>query len=586
MAFIQLKNSAIYTIVGLLTLTSCESFLDREPLNEYSVATVYKTEQDIRLALNGLYAQIRGFNEDGNPKESEYYYTIFTDDAYDRRGAQQSSDLDFSPSQRALAFDWQPRYKMIRDVNEFLARAPQAQENFLNPELFERYIAEARFIRALNYARLNFLFGAVPLLTEPTDPNYFPTRTTREKVFDYVNKELSEIAEILPEKYTVASEQGRITRGAALAIKARHLLNAIDWYPDKNKLYTQAAEAAANVYNSKVYSLDQGETGYQNLFSRTAGSTNSNEAILTLNYNRDFKSHGYQVVILPKGAFSGSRANNSNYVGATDALVEVYQMKSNGKPIKETNAGYNPAKPWENRDPRLTTTILKGGDLIPIKGGDGLNNLYVYDAHPRKSPTVTLDNGQVISALDTDDVNKNGVNQTGYGYKKYMDFNFIEPQKGDIPYHFIRFSEVILMYAEALLGRDGNIQESMALVSEVRERVGLPNVSISYGAVNNVAEALTIILHERRVEFALEGPQRYFDIRRHRLGEQVFEDLNVYGIPLGEGRRANANVLEGDLDTGKKIIVGRRKFNADQYYLWSIPLEAIQQNPNLANDPV
>ncbi len=579
------KNILYLLIFTLVVASSCEEFLDKEPLNEYSVTTMYKTEQDIQFALNGLYRQLRGFNTGGNVNQSEYIYSMWTDNAYHRAGSNQSANLDFSPSKKTLGYDWESRFVTIRDVNEFLARAPQAEENFSNPELYKRYIAEARFIRAMNYARMNFLYGAVPLITEPTDPDFFPKRTTRKKVFDFVRNELTEIAEVLPEAYSEPGYEVRITKGAALAVKARHLLNAIDWHTDKAGLYAEAMEAASTVYNSGVYSLDQGVEGYQKLFTRESANGASKGAILTINYNLDFKSHAYELCILPKGAFSGTRTNNSNYVGVISSLVEAYQMKSNGLSVSSSDSGYDPANPWENRDPRLDITILKNGDIIPIKGGDGINDLYVFDAHPSKKPSVTLENGDVIKSITTDDVNKKGINKTGYNYQKYMDFDFIEPQSGDIQYHFIRFAEVVLMYAEAVLGKDGNISLAMSLVDEVRERVGMPNVATSYGGVGSNEEALKIILNERRIEFALEGPQRYFDIRRHRLGESVFSEPNVYGIPLGENRKADAKVLDGDLDDSKKIIVGTRTFNAYQYYMWPVPLKAIEQNPNLTEEP-
>jgi starch-binding outer membrane protein, SusD/RagB family len=580
-----MKNNILYLIIFVLAVSGCEEFLDKDPLNEYSVSTVYKTEKDIRFALNGLYRQLRGLNIDGNVNESEFSYSIWTDNAYHRSGSNQSSDLDFSPSKKVLGYDWASRYTTIRDVNEFLARAPQAKENFSDPELYDRYIAEARFIRAINYARMNFLFGAVPLITEPTDPDFFPRKATREKVFSFVNDELSEIAKILPESYSEPGDEVRITKGAALAVKTRHLLNAIDWYPNKADLYAEALEAAMDVYKSDVYSLDPGEEGYQKLFSRESANGASNGAILTINYNRDFKSHAYELCILPKGAFSGTRKNNSNYVGATSSLTEAFQMKSNGLPITDTESGYDAANPWMDRDPRLDMTILRSGEIIPAKGGDGINDLYVFDPHPKKNPSVVLENGKEINSVTTDDVNKNGINKTGYNYQKYMDYDFVEPQNGDIQYHYIRFAEVILMYAEAVLGKDENINLAMALVDEVRTRAGMPNVLTSYGSVTSVDQALDIILHERRVEFALEGPQRFFDIRRHRLGEQVFSDPNVYGIPLGKNGKADAKVLEGDLDDSKKIIVGTRTFSAEQYDLWPIPLEAIEKNPNLMGDP-
>ena len=568
-----------------LMFAGCNDFLEKDPLNEYSVSTVYQTENDIRFALNGLYRQLRGLNSAGaNSRQSEFLYVQFTDDGFNRVETH-SPDLDFSPSKVVVKEDWAPRYTIIRDVNEFLARAPQAKENFSNPDLYERFIAEARFIRAINYARLNFLYGAVPLLTEPTEPDFFPFRSTREKVFDFVNKELTEIVDILPERYNEPGDEVRVTKGAALAIKARHLLNAIDWYPDKAKLYSEAFVATSSVYNSNVYSLDAGKDGYQRLFTRESANGTSNGAILTINYDRDFKAHSYQLCILPKGAFSGVRKNNSNYTGATSTLVEAYQMKTNGLSVTNPESGYDPANPWNNRDPRLDITILKSGEIIPAKGGDGINDLYLFDSHPKKNPSVTLDNGTVIRSVKTDDVTKNAINKTGYNFQKYIDFDFIAPQAGDIQYHFIRFAEVILMYAEAALGKDGNIGLAMSLVDEVRERVGMPAVAESYGNISSIEDALNVILFERRIEFALEGPQRYFDIRRHHLAEELFSDPNVYGIPLGDNRKPDSKVLDGDLDNSKKVIAGIRTFNADQYYMWPVPQDAIERNPNLLEAP-
>lgn len=580
-----MKTRIIKILLATFVLFGCEDFLDQEPLNNLSVATVFKTEDDIRYALNGLYRQIRGLNAaGGNSRQSEYLYVQFTDDAVNRVETH-SSDLDFSPSLVNVEEEWAPRYATIRDVNEFLKRAVQAKDNFSDPVLFDRYMAEARFIRAINYARLNFLFGAVPLLTQPTEPDYFPKRALRIKVFDFVANEFTEIADLLPEEYSDSSDAVRITRGAALAVKARHMLNAIDWHPDKAGLYAEAADAAGDVYSSGIYSLDNGAEGYQNLFTRVSANGASSGAILTINYDRVFKDNKYQNTILPKGAFSGIKRNNSNYTGATSSLVEAFQMQTNGLSIHDAMSGYDPADPWTDRDPRLDITVLRGGEVIPVKGGDGVNDLYVFEPHPRKNPSITLPNGTTVNAVTTDDVNKNGINRTGYNYQKYMDFDFIDSAAGDIQYHFIRFAEVVLIYAEAVLGRDGDINLAMSLLDGVRTRVDMPNVATSYGPVGSMDQALDIILKERRFEFALEGPQHYFDIRRHRLGEKVFADTNVYGIPLGPNRKPNRNVDDGDLDDSKKVLVFTRNFTPDQYYEWPLPQNAIDNNQNLLEDP-
>ena len=560
-------------ILFVFLFSGCEDYLTRTPEGSYSEGSVWKTEADLQLALNGLYRQLPhpGSNNFGFPYKSEIIYQLFTEDGWDRAsgGAIRFANIDFNSSAIVIGHEWD-RYEIIRDCNEFINRAPLAD---LDEDLKQRLIAEARFIRAINYARLNFLFGAVPLVTEPTAPDFFPKRATREKVFEFVKQEFSEIAQILPLQYS-GNDIGRITKGAALAFKARHLLNAIDWHTNTAELYEEAREACESVYSSGVYSLDSGVEGYRKLFTSESEHGNSNEAILTSNFDPETRTHTYNRCMAPKGAFGGTN-KNSNYMGVTNSLVEAFQM-INGKDVHDSASGYDSANPWENRDPRLDITILRAGEEIPSKSSsDGINPTYIFDPHPKIKPQ---------GGVTTDDVNK-PTNPTGYNIWKYVEFDVVSSIECHVDYKVMRFAEVILMYAEALLGETGSIAPAMQLVNEVRTRVNMPDVETSYGAVAGLDEALNIILNERRFELATEGPQRFFDIRRHRLGEQIFADPNVYGIPLGTNRVPDKNVIEGDLDNSVKNLCGQKLFNPDTYYLWPVPQSAIDVNPNLMENP-
>lgn len=157
----------------------------------------------------------------------------------------------------------------------------------------------------------------------------------------------------------------------------------------------------------------------------------------------------------------------------------------------------------------------------------------------------------------------------------------------------MRYAEIILMYAEGLVGADGNIGQAIDLVDEVRARVSMPGVVDSYGAVSGTQEMIDVILLERRLEFACEGIHRFMDIRRYELGEDLFvsgtdpgEGPNVYGIPFGPGRVPDATVLEGDLDFSVKHIAGVRTFDPSTFYVWPFPQEALDSNPALAEDPI
>ena len=109
-----------------------------------------------------------------------------------------------------------------------------------------RLAAEARFIRAFIYERMLFVYGDVALVTAPQGVDFFPKRTDRKQVFDFVVAELTEIANQLPEDYD-GSEKGRITKWAALALLARTNLDAIGWHPNPSTLYAQAEAACSQV---------------------------------------------------------------------------------------------------------------------------------------------------------------------------------------------------------------------------------------------------------------------------------------------------------------------------------------------------
>ncbi|PCE66702.1 RagB/SusD family nutrient uptake outer membrane protein [Sediminicola luteus] len=566
------KLRYIPLLIATVLCISCEDYLERLPEQEYSEGSVWKVEADFDFALNGLYRQLPGFpsNNFGFANNSEFIYTIFTDDAWDRggKGAVRNADINFTSSSGVIGNEWS-RYNVIRDCNELISRAPNAE---FSEEIKEQYVAQARFIRAINYARLNFLFGAVPLVTEPTGPTDFPKRATREAVFDFVRSELDAIAQILPESYS-GNEIGKITKGAALAFKARHLMNAIDWHSDTNALYQEAKNATETIINSGVYSLDPGADGYARLFTTASEHGNSKESVLTSNYATGTRVHTYNRGMAAKGAYSGSNKHGC-YMGISNGLVEAFQM-NNGKDVHDKSSGYDDKNPWLDRDPRLDVTVLRAGESIPKKGGNGVDPTYIFDAHPKITPP---------GGVKTDDVNK-ATNPTGYNISKYIAYDVVSSTECHIDYKIMRYAEVLLLRAEALLGGDSDISGAIQLVDQVRNRVGMPSVNDSYGAIADVSEALEVILNERRFEFASEGPQRYFDIRRHRLGETVFADPNVYGIPLGKNRKPNKKVKEGDLNDAVKNICGQKLFNAATYYVWPIPQSAIDLNPSLLENP-
>ncbi|TKG95014.1 RagB/SusD family nutrient uptake outer membrane protein [Puteibacter caeruleilacunae] len=552
------KNTILYLLL-FLVCAGCEDYLEVQDLDEYSETSVFKTEKDISFALNNLYTFLPAPDvESSNPEIRPF---VWTDDAVFRsvNGNVQGADLGWTENSGFLGTFY--RYSAIRDINEFLARIPEA--TFTNEEKREQFTMEARFLRALIYERMVFAYGDVPLITEPTAPDFFPSRTPRLEVFNFVITELDAIGDLPKKSEYSADDAGRITRGAVLALKARAYLNALGWHTDKNAMYAGAEAACRAIVDGGEYDLEDGIAGFEKQFT-SAGDQNSTETVLANIYVPEFRTHTLGRRVAPKGSYTGPEgpSTNQSRVGYTASLIESFQT-TNGLFPKDDDT-YDPANPWENRDPRLKASAFLPGDILPARGTGEL--VYEFQPHPSINPSGKTDN---ITGR---------VNPSGYNFKKYVDYDLARIDQNDADYKVIRYSEVLLMLAEALAGQDKD-NEALPFLNEVRERVGMPAYTsanlpvVTKGSTGNAM--IDAILLERRYEFAGEGAQRWTDIWRYKLGDALLNGM-TYGIP-------KSTTEPGDL-VGAKYSIYEKTWD-DKFYLLPMPLSALDANDNLTQNP-
>jgi starch-binding outer membrane protein, SusD/RagB family len=216
-----------------------------------------------------------------------------------------------------------------------------------NTELIQRLKAETRALRAYFYMKLTGLYGDIPLITTPitTDESLSVERTSQNEVWAFINTELIEAANVLPITYTNA-DKGRLTKGAALGLKARANL----WAGS----FSEAAEAAKQVMDLNVYGLiDE----YGKLF--TYAFENSKEVLLDKQFLAGTITHNSFSFM---GPYS-QRNSSSSYV-PTKALADMFPIK-NGKDISDQSSGFDPMDPYANRDPRMRFTMFVDGDVLP-----------------------------------------------------------------------------------------------------------------------------------------------------------------------------------------------------------------------------
>src|SRR5690554_53583 len=237
-----MKRIISYNLCRILAVTllsalifSCNEVLDKTPIDSYSDAAVWKDEALTEAFANTTYKYLpHGFVL---PSGLRFLpYANISDECNSRNswstvgivimGNQSSAyggPLDVWTKTGSYNGSWN-YWKPISQVNKFLDKM---DESTIDEELKNRLIAEMRTIRAYSYFKLISHFGGVPLITKSfsLEDDFRIPRNTYEEVLDFIITELDESIGSLPLEYS-AENDGRITKGAAMAIKSRTLLYA------------------------------------------------------------------------------------------------------------------------------------------------------------------------------------------------------------------------------------------------------------------------------------------------------------------------------------------------------------------------
>ena len=552
------------SLIGL-SLSACDDLLTKAPLDSPSSATFYSNATELDMALSGIYRELWW-----QTRNLPFLFELdqATDIGFLRDGsyktvAQGEHDSDLFIFSTEM---WEKMYSGVAYSNDLLENMHRAR-NQVSEQYFQRVEGQAKYLRAFFYHFLTEFFGDVPFYIEtPSIEDAQLPRTPKSEIVQQIYADLDDAAQYLPASWS-GSDQGKITRGAALALKARVALY--------NEDYEIAAQAAQEVINSGVYEL---HADYGELFDY--GGHGSPEIIMAVEH-----MDGAMTTSVPQ------RYGDRNIGGwATQVpsqfLVDTYQM-IDGKHIHESNL-YDPANPFENRDPRLEATILRPQAVF---GG------YIFETHPDSTQTWRNVGGE-WTRVTNQNVTNAFATFTGYQWKKYVSESDYPGRITSSELHqiYIRYAEVLLTFAEAMI-ESGNINQSVLdALNEVRARAYGTDLSdtANYPAITttNQDELRRELRYERKVELAMEG-FRLFDIRRWRIAEHVMNGPLV-GRPLRDyseitevptinrdfGHHPQYN---GTIDLYRTP--EQRRFNPSRDYLFPIPLREFSVNENLTQNP-
>ena len=402
----------LFRAVTPLLLVAAAGCLDLEVTNpnQRTTDTFFRNRNDAFLALTATYHGLQELGAFGR-------WLGFADDVRSDIATSRSPWPELANFTKTIlaSYDfevnihlWEHNYRTIFAANQVIANVPGID---MDVEERDRFVAEAKFIRALSYFNLVTLFGNVPLITAPLTASDRPATATSAELWGQIEQDLTEAAADLPPSYTGA-DIGRATSGAATALLGKAHLQQREW--------DAAAAAFEEVVSSNRYSLmaDYGANFRE-------ATDNNAESIFEVQFtDQNVLSQGSAGYSFPK--LAGPCGPAFCDANPTDWYFDQFFAE-------------NPAVP----DPRLDYTIFynKPGGMdvfgrpFAERYDDRLDILFV---------------------------------------KKYTQYYTTGDEFFDNPINFkvMRLGGVLLLYAEAL-NEAGQIEEARTQVNRVRERVDL-----------------------------------------------------------------------------------------------------------------
>lgn len=597
-----MKKIGTYIMVAMLVASTpaCSDFLEKEYDVSMSIDQVFGNSEHTRGILVDIYMSMpdvfQGFT-DGQYRAASR--DCMTDNAISFWDVHYYNSV-LSGGYSAITYPetlqpWKTDVYGIRKANNFMKNARievvgNTEKAGDDNHLYNRYMAEARLMRAIFHFDLVANYGAVPLIgdDENGEPIVFDLgspeamnmkRTSAAEVLKWVADECDEVKNVLPFRYQSEAENwGRCNGASAYALKSRALLYRASKLnnPDNNlEWWKEAAQAsldfiAMNDQSSKPYGLyktedDDKSENYYECFA--SNPTVNNEYILTRSV---WSTTAIEQFSAPCG-FTGS-VNGEGRTNPTQNFVDCYEM-TNGKRIDEPGSGYDPQNPYKDRDPRLAQTVFYHG----MTWGD-------KTAGEERALDMTY------GSANTDYQSQFGGTLTGYYMKKFVyNISFKTPAAPAHACPIFRYGEILLNAAEALneaYGPDGiDGKTAYRYVNEIRERVGMP----AYSGMSQ-DELRKRIRNERRIELAFED-HRFFDERRWMLFEDnvpsVSGDVTSYSTEYCKlyGVRITTENGKTKYTYGPAEKRTQRVFVSPKNYLLPIPQDEVKRAPNLGQNP-
>lgn len=566
-----------YTLKAILVMAlGCLTYscLDLDPKDQIADGNYWQEASDFKLFANQFYGWTRDFSNS----------------VYDAPHSDKRSDLILDKSGTNVYSNgtnsiptgdnnYTDNYNRIRRTNILLQKA----ESYGNQSDIEQYIGEAKFFRAYCYFELLQLYGDVIITKKPldvTDPEMKVARNDRSEVVDFMIQDLKDAAGQLP--LTSAVENGRVGSEGAWAFLSRVALYEGTWQKFRGneargkELLDVAAKSAKEVINSKNFSLYTpailGDSAQKYMF--ILEDVKSNPAGLLKASNTEYifsRRHDETLNPIGKNITKECLANAQQIAQKFAALY----LCQDGLPIEKSSLYLFKvdgiiAHEYQNRDNRMLYTLCVPGGYYWSNENSRVN--WTSDAADKASASIK---------------GYSPANGSGYANQKWAAERKVQTNSEGYDYPVIRYAEVLLNYAEAVYERDDAISDDDLNISLnlVRNRINksMPKLSNNLVTANglNMREE---IRRERTVELFNEG-FRIDDLKRWKTAETEMPK-DFLGIKWTGTEYATKwpNVSYAKNSDGYIILETGRKWES-KHYLYPLPTDQLQLNPNLKQNP-
>ncbi len=457
-------------VVSFATNSCNEKTIDLDPIGN-TEASFFQNEDQMTMAVMAVYQKLNFFYQWGNDRILHRIWLLPSDDLTNPGGDAHEIFASLNSTNGQLSEFFNFSYQLIARANTVLQKIEE-NGSFAydeNSDADDWHKGECLFLKSWMNFRLWNTYGTAPLVTErimELDDAY-PPNSSGTELLDQAVIDLSEAIKVLPASWP-AEQAGRITKNAARGLLAKVLV------------FRGTVNKDSGDFTAAISEID-----------------NITGANLTPHFNDNFdaaQENNIESLFEFQANQTGGGAPNPWVVGAgaNDAFAVIGELNSyygyfNNKGYGGVNRSYSATASLKNAfeagDPRIDYTLIMADDDHNVLK-------YILNDAP-----IAGREGQGLSENNT---------------------------------RILRYADVLLLKAEAIVRSGGDLNEAIALVNQVRQRARLSTadgtespVPADYGSQTDSNVVLDLIFNERRLELACEEGHRWYDLRRRHLAGEI-----------------------------------------------------------------